>query len=160
MSESLIARTIQKSTTKLAVFVLIGVMLVFLVPMVTEKAEALTKSKAIAGVNIKMFNLKYSLNQGKWVTHPHFFANSEKMILWTTKGSGFFGGTEYGSVEVDLKKGVRDQAHAKLSWYNPEKGRNTCGIELTGRDAFYFDNSRCTIEQGTIADAEFNIRSR
>jgi hypothetical protein len=141
------------------VFVLIGVMLVFLVPMVTEKAEALTKSTAIGDRGIKMFNLKYSLNQGKWVTHPHFWQGDIE-IRWTTKGSGVFGGTESGSVEVDLKKGVRDQAHAKLSWYNPDQGRNTCGIELTGRDAFYFDNSKCTIQQDTIADAKFNIRSR
>ncbi len=153
-------KTIQKSTTRLAMLILVGIMMIFLVPMIAEKAEALTKAKAIPHPNVKFSNLKYQLDQGKWVIKPHFSGIFD-VIYWTTKGSGFFGGTERGSVEVDLKYRTSDQVHAKLSWYNPDRGANSCGIEFTGRDAWIYESrSRCTIDRGAIANAEFEINPR
>jgi hypothetical protein len=161
MNESYKVNMVQKSVIIYVVFFAIaGAMMVFLAPLLTEKAEALTKAKAIPSTNVKFSNLKYQLDQGKWVIKPHFVGPFD-VIYWTTKGSGIFGGTERGSVEVDLKHRAFDQAHAKLSWYNPDRGANSCAIEFTGRDAWYFDSrSRCTIEQDAIANAEFRINGR
>ena len=129
----------------------------FLFFLHTEKAEALTKAEAIPGTNVKFSNLKYQLVQGKWVVEPYFIGPFN-VIYWTTQGKGFFGGPEFGHVEVDLQHGGF-KAHAKMSWFNPTRGDNSCSIVITGQDAWFF-NHRCSIDNGTIADAEFRIYRR
>ena len=111
-----------------------------------------------AGLNVHFSNLKWQLEQGKWVIEPHFLtAGFTQYIIWATKGSGFFGGTEFGHVEVDVQTS-NTKAHAKLTWYNPDKGRNSCGIEITGRDARFFIGT-CNINNGPLAEAHFRISS-
>jgi hypothetical protein len=47
-------------------------MMIFLIPMLTEKAEAYTRGETRAGLNVHFSNLKRQLKQGKRVIEPHF----------------------------------------------------------------------------------------
>ena len=124
--------------------------------MVTEQSEALTVGKARAIGNVDFSNLKWHLEQGKWVNEPHLWtAGFNQYITWSTKGTGTFGGTEFGHVEVDLKYYARE-GHATLSWYNPDRGANSCGIKITGPYTDIFRGA-CEIDQGAHADAKFVV---
>lgn len=162
MNEHYKVSVVHKNALKFVVFfITVGVMMVFLAPMLTEKAEALTKGEAERSHKIQWSNVKSNLYQGKWVTQPHFW-HGDLQIRWTTTGSGVFGGTEYGSVEADLLQkpsAIAYKAHVKMSWYNPSRGDNSCGIEITGPDAWTF-RGQCTIEQGAFAQVDFKVRSR
>lgn len=153
---------VQKNALRFVIFfVAIGVMMVFLAPLLAEKAEAMTTGEAERSYKIQWSNIKSNLYQGKWVTHPHFW-HGDLLIRWATTGSGVFGGTEYGSVEADLLQkpsAIAYKAHVKMSWYNPSRGDNSCGIEITGSDAWTFRGT-CTIEQGAFAHADFRVMSR
>jgi hypothetical protein len=151
------ANVVRKSALKLALlFTFVGMMMI-LIPMLTEIAEARTQGKAVLGPLITISNLKYQLDQGKWSVIPHIIGPTESpIILWETKGTGFFGGPERGSVEVDIKF-RNNLAHAKFSWYNPDSGQNTCNVQLSGSHAAYFGGI-CTIPpHGTFVDAFYLI---
>ena len=128
--------------------------MVLLVPMVTEKAEALISAKATFSYKITVSNLKWHLSAGKWVETPHFWDIFNGMVHWTTKGSGIFGGDEKGIVEADVQRGPW-KGHVTLSWFNPDRGANLCGIKITGPTHIF--SGRCTIEQDAIADADYRI---
>ena len=154
MSESLIARTIQKSTTKLAVFVLLGTMMIFLVPMIAEKADART----IGYVQVNRImsdppfsNVKGILDAGKWIQHPKLLGTGWG-IEWITAGSGLFGGDEKGRILADVGPG----RHVTLHWSNPDRGDNTCSAQWTGP----IDTVTCSITDGPVAYAKYVVYVR
>lgn len=157
MSDKEKTNVVRKSTLKFALlFIFVGLTM-SLIPMLTEKAEALTEGKAVLGPLITISNLKYQLDQGKWAVIPHIAGTTNSpIILWETRGTGFFGGPEKGSVEVDVNF-RNNLAHVKFSWYNPDSGRNTCNVQITGSHAAYFGGI-CTIPpHGTFVDAYYLI---
>ena len=93
MNEACKVNVVRKSTLKFAIFfTLVGVMMIFLIPTLTEKAEAYTRGDQGRSLNVHFSNLKWQLEQGKWVIEPHFLtAGFTQYIIWATKGSGFFG---------------------------------------------------------------------
>ncbi len=151
MSESLFVRTIQKSTTKLVVFTLLGTMMIFLVPMLSEKADARTEGLAIGWPpwGPKFSNVKGELDAGKWIHTPKIIGDGH-YIEWQTAGSGFFGGNEKGRVLADYGPG----RHVTFSWNNPSSGENTCKIQWHG----LIDAYPCKITQGPYAVATFQIQ--
>lgn len=157
MNDKSKAIVVRKSALKLVLlFTFVG-MIMSLIPMLTDRAEALTQGKAVLGPLITLSNLKYQLDQGKWTVIPHVIGPTDSpIILWETRGNGFFGGPERGSVEVDVNF-RNNLAHVKFSWYNPDSGRNTCNVQITGSHAAYFGGI-CTIPpHGTFVKAYFLI---
>ena len=113
---------VHKSTLKLSLLVTFVGMMMILVPMLTEKAEARTQGKAVFGPLITISNLKYQLDQGKWSVIPHIVGPTDSpIILWETKGSGFFGGPERGSVEVDIKFRPPTSSRHSLRTWSPHR---------------------------------------
>lgn len=130
--------------------------MLFLTPMLAEKAEALTQGLAWTGNSVEFSHLKYHMEKGQFVLdHQPFIVNfgSQSWIKWLSEGSGPFGGTEFGFITVDLTryfKGKDYRADATFSWYNLLKGKNECGFSIGGRDAEFYSGT-CHISQGNLA---------
>ena len=138
--QSCLVNMVHYKITKLAVILLVGAIMIFLVPMLIEQVNARTvgyvQSKHIFS-DPHFTNVIGKLTAGKWIHHPRLIGDGWG-IEWTTAGSGVFGGNEKGTVEADF--GGR---HVILSFSNPSSGRNTCSIENTGT----LTHKECTITQ-------------
>lgn len=141
-------------------FVFVGAMMVLLPPLLAEKAEALTRA-GVYSTQMVLSHHRYHMDNGVFVIAPHFLGTPHWGMTWLSRGSGPFGGTEFGHVTVDLtsKQFNPSRADATMSWYNPLKGKNECGIVIGGRDAKNFEGF-CHITQGDPATASFNIHLR
>jgi len=136
----------KRQTTELSlVFVLGGMM--FLVPVITEKALALTDAAAYAPAFTDFSNLRTHLDDGKFVFGPTL-SGDRKIIFWTTTGTGIFGGDETGYVQADVT------GYGIVTFYfsNPASGRNTCSIV-----APITLQTECTITQGISAYAKYTL---
>jgi hypothetical protein len=154
MNESLIVETIQKSTTRWTMLILVGIMMIFLVPMIAEKADALTTGfvqlDSLLRVD-KFSNVKGTLDAGKWRQTPQLVGNGWG-IEWVTTGSGVFGGDEKGRISADLG----GNKHVTLHWSNPARGDNTCSGHWTGP----INSIRCSISDGPIAKLNYIVDIR
>ncbi len=114
-------------------FVLVGMM--FLVPAITQKAQAWTQAHVWSILEYK--NLRWNLDAGTWGSKvdegpPH--KNPCCPLTWTTVGKGL-GGDEKGWVQYDvLSLHGRDEIPSVLGtvtfrWYNPTSGTNTCSVD-------------------------------
>lgn len=151
MNESLFVRMLQKSFTKLAVFALVGTMMIFLVPMISEKAYAETVGYVQVWnifSNDKFSNVKGILDAGKWRQTPHIIGNGWG-IEWVTTGSGFFGGDEKGRILANLGT----NKHVTLHWSNPSSGANTCSAQWNGP----INSIQCEISQGSFATLRYIV---
>jgi hypothetical protein len=151
-----------KRTTLLSlVFVCVGMM--FLVPVITGEALGLTIAKvglshegrAIHGELSIVFEHLYA---GEYAVKP-FCQNgagySPNFCMWTTKGSGIFGGDEKGWVEVHVDARPYTIGTVKLLFDNPSSGTNTCSSEGTLSNGAKVS---CDIEQGNVAMATYDIQ--
>jgi hemolysin type calcium-binding protein len=140
---------VHDKTTKLAVlFVLVGAMMIFLVPMMIEQVHARTSAIATTCIKCPTFtNVKWQLDVGKWIIEPNVIGTGHS-INWVTVGGGHFGGNERGTVEAD----VGPNGHVTFFWSNPSSGANTCDVRTTGEvDAL------CSITQNTYAEARYLV---
>jgi hypothetical protein len=162
MNECRIVKMGYNRTTQLSlVFVFVGMM--FLVPVITGKALGLTIAKvglshegrAIHGELSIVFE---HLDAGVYVVKP-FCQNgagyNPNFCMWTTKGSGVFGGDEKGWVEVHVDARPFTIGTVKLLFSNPSSGENTCNSEGTLSNGAKVS---CTIEQGNVAMATYDIQ--
>lgn len=154
MNGPLFVKRMQKNTITLSMFfVLSGAMTIFIVPTLIEQAHALTIGEArtyFIGFDHKFSNIKWNLEAGKWVETPRLLGDGWG-IHWVTKGSGFFGGTERGTVEADLGPG----RHVIFKWTNPDRGENHCLLGWTGQ----VYTLPCRITQGVEAHATYIVSS-
>ena len=105
MNESCIAYTVHNKTTKLTVVFVVVVMMIFLVPMLTELAYARTYGYAytfLGNSDPAFTNVKGHLDAGKWIKQPTVIWGGHE---WVTAGSGIFGGDEKGSGLADFGPG-------------------------------------------------------
>jgi hypothetical protein len=159
-NESFIVNMVYNKTTKLAVLlVVVGAIMIFLAPMLTEKVDARTVGHAQSlhiGSDPPFTNVKWHLDAGKWVKFPTVNHNAAYggswAIDWVTAGSGVFSGDERGTVEADFGPG----RHVIFKWTNPTKGENHCLLGWTGK-VFTLP---CTITQhsGLYDPAQANYR--
>ena len=81
---------------------------VFLIPILTDEAEARTRGKAVTlGYFTEFRNVNRKLEDGKFVEAPRV---SHHPIQWVTTGKGVFGGDERVRFEADVgnqRTGIR-----------------------------------------------------
>ena len=144
MKELCIIKMVQKSTTKLSVlFVLVW--MIFLVPVLTEKALGITEASAVSGVG-NFYFFSSHLDDGKFTYGPEKGPSS--IVSWTTTGTGIFGGDEKGYVKYELP----GYGIATFYFSNPFSGSNSCGIEAPLVLA-----AKCSITPGVHAYAHYDI---
>jgi hypothetical protein len=136
----------KRQTTELSLFFVL-VWMMFLVPVITEKALALTDAVAYAPAFTEFSNVRGHMDDGKFVSGPTL-SGDRKIIFWTTAGTGFFGGDEKGYVQAD----VTGYGIVKFDFFNPASGRNTCSVV-----APITLQAECTITQGISAYAKYTL---
>jgi hypothetical protein len=138
----------KRQTAVLSVmFVLLGLM--FLVPAITEKAQARVDGRAF----LRSAHLSFSDVRGDCGTPPKGFFSSGprnlgKEIVWTTMGTPIPYGDEKCHVHTMLAT-LPHPTRATYSFSNPSSGRNTCTTYPPP------PKSSCTITQGVNAVARF-----
>jgi hypothetical protein len=150
MNKAYILKMMQKRTTKLAVFfVLAGVMMVFLVPMLIEEAQAATASRATTNTG-SFSNISWHLFEGRWTLIPSLDRGG---IAWSTIGPNtpFGGGNERGVVEANVGQSGKVQFH----FSNPGRGANTCSAIVVSGPI----SATCHITQGDFATATYSVIS-
>jgi hypothetical protein len=134
----------KKSTTKLVVlFGFLGLMMVFLVPILAEKAEG--RTTAVATTNAFFSDIKSQLSAGKFLVWP--IQPTPSTMTWVTAGGGHFGGDEEGFVSAKVGPYL-----VKLHFSNPSNGKNTCTVEAPSQ---LF--ATCGITQGTYSEAFYFV---
>ena len=154
MNKTDIVEIMSNKTTKLAaIFVLVGaMMMVFMVPMVSENADARTNvhAKSTAG---PFSNIKVQLFAGKFVFGPIHYPPDQ--VRWETWGGNFpvGGGSEFGRFSANV--GGPNNI-VVIDFANPARGPNTCKVlEVHGGI-----DAKCTISGGNWAIADFTITPR
>jgi hypothetical protein len=140
----------KRQTKVLAVmFVLVGMM--FIVPAITEKAQAIIAARAHSGVFISFRNVSGHLDSGAWTVLPRLM-NHNTEIYWQTRGA-FPAGKETGYVEADL---LPYSSHVFFHFNSPASGiGNTCAVAFTG--VLHFVGT-CTIPRvGTVVNAMYQV---
>src|SRR6476646_3970357 len=98
MNELFKVNSIRSNALKYIVFfTFVGAMMVFLTPMLAEKAEALTRGH-VHVFQVVMSHQQYHMEKGVFVETPYFLGTPHTGMTWLSQGSGPFGGTEYGFV--------------------------------------------------------------
>jgi hypothetical protein len=138
----------KRQTTVLSImFVFVGMM--FLVPAMTEKAQA--SISAHAETPICCFSgVKYHMYVGKMVIPPFVSPLRKTELTWFTMGNAnriFGGGDERGFVAADV-----GPAHVPIqfNFFNPAKGSNTCSVDPPWL-------GKCDISGGTHAGVRFDV---
>jgi hypothetical protein len=146
MNELSIVKIIQKTPTKFAVlFVLLGSLMAFLIPVLIEEAKAWTPSRATSTAG-NFHNVIYQMFEGKFYGSP---VHVGPTITWITTGDGFFGGAERGRVLANIGENGRVVFH----FSNPERGANTCLTQVLSGPY----QATCNITQGNHATATFRV---
>jgi hypothetical protein len=141
----------KRQTTVLSImFVLVG--MIFLVPTITEKAEASINATVklhweAAGGAWRLVNAH--MHQGQFTTSP---TKRGDQIVWATKGIGIQG-SENGYVKYE-RFGLPGEQNGDVTFLfsNPSSGKNTC--EITTAPPLHGD---CSITQGNTASASYNV---
>jgi hypothetical protein len=128
--------------------ILVG--MIFLVPVITEKAlaviaaEASTKPCCFAEFTL----IKADMTRGKFSTHP---SQSGNTVTWRTAGTTAisFVGDEIGFVKYD----VVGYGPVTFSIDNPISGTNHCAVNTEAPAP----RGDCSITQGNLATATFNV---
>jgi len=121
MNKTYIVEINSKRTTKVAVLsvVIVGMMVV-LVPMLIDEADAITSGIATSTAG-PFSNVGWSLQAGYWTYTPQL--DKDGNLIWETRGTGWpFPGDERGFVYATVGK------YDKVFFYfnNPSSGTNTC----------------------------------
>jgi hypothetical protein len=118
-----------------------------LVPLEVETSEFYSAFKRVVDGS--------HLADGKFVVLPNCLqldipiANDAlPACMWITAGTGIISGDESGYVTVR----VGDYGDIRLLFNNPSSGTNTCGTEAPRELTV-----RCTISQGSIATAKYDV---
>jgi hypothetical protein len=149
MSELYIVKTMQKSSTKLTVLSVIVGMMIFLVPMLTEKADARTTATATMSGCCFFYDVRGHMTLGKFVVSPT--PQVGPIIKWVTAGNLFLGGSEVGSVTANVNFG-NIQGSVEFKFSNPHIGSNTCDVKTFGPI-----KASCSISRGDIATARYHV---
>jgi hypothetical protein len=150
MHKSYIAKAMQKTSTRLAVFfVAVGVMTVLLVPAIAEKADARTSATATMTGCCFFYDVQGQMTKGKFVTPPTLVGPS--VLRWVTTGNLPLGGDEIGSVKAKVNFG-NIQGLVEFKFSNPHIGRNTCEVITFGEI-----NASCNISRSHFATANFVV---
>jgi hypothetical protein len=147
MNEQRIVKMAQKRTAKLSVlFVLVS--MIFLVPVLAEKAQA--RIDAFARTHWGLFsNVRGHMDDGSFLMEPRIRDNG-KEIVWATKGDRLPSGDEKGFVSANVDRGE----HRVIFYFNnPRSGPNTCDTSAT-----HGLIATCRISRGNFATAHFEVR--
>jgi uncharacterized membrane protein YgcG len=141
----------KRQTTVLSViFVLVG--MIFLVPAITGKAEAIIRATVLLhgqAAKLTWTLLAAEMIHGAFTERP---TQKGDQIAWTTHGFIIppFGGDELGFVKYSTAAG-----DVTFLFSNPFTGKNTCKITVEN-PALHGD---CKITQGPTASAFYNVFS-
>jgi len=146
-----------QTTAVAAIFVLVGMM--FLVPVITEKALAMITSTAMITKPKCSGELKlvsYHLEKGIWKVRP---SSAGCPVMWKTNPNGP-AGWEIGDVtyKVMITKSTASPL-VKFSFSSPPNGNpNTCHVTFPA--GFGPVVGDCTIKQGMYPDANYQVWSK
>ncbi len=135
-------------------YVLVGVSGIFLVPLLTDEADARTRGKAVTlGYFTKFRNVNWKLEDGKFVEAPSV---SHHPIQWVTTGKGVSSGDEKVRFEAEVGNQRTGYTHITFIYSNPDKGNNSCDV-LVQEPSFVkaISDIPCT---GTFIEVEFEFR--
>lgn len=152
MYKHYITRAMQKTSTKLTVFfVTVGVMMmmILLVPTITEKADARTSATATMTGCCFFYDVQGQMTKGKFVTPPTLVGPT--VLKWITTGNLPLGGDEIGSVKAKVNFG-NIQGSVEFKFSNPHIGRNTCDVITFGPI-----KASCNISRSHFATANFVV---
>ncbi len=124
MNKTDIVDIMQSRTTKLAIlYAVFAGMMVYLVPVIVDTAEAIISGKATSTAG-PFSNLRWHLWSGAWSSLPEI--NEKGEIVWNTRGTGWpIPGKENGFVTADVNK--TGTAGTMTFWFNsPPFGDNSC----------------------------------
>jgi hypothetical protein len=147
MNKNDIIEIMQKKPTNLVVLsaVFVGMMMVFLIPIIIENAEAVINARAIS-LGDSFSNVEGEMFAGRFIEDPR---NYGQIITWRTAGNGVFGGDEFGFVHAK----VGEVGEVTFVFSNPRSGPNTCDVRTTSD----LIRGTCNISRGNLADATFQI---
>ncbi len=103
MNELCFAKMMQKNRTKLAVLSVIVGTMIFLVPILTEKADARITATATMSGCCFFYDVRGHMTLGKFVVSPT--PQVGPIIKWVTAGNLFLGGSEVGTVTANVNFG-------------------------------------------------------
>jgi hypothetical protein len=149
MNELCFAKMIQKNRTKLAVLSVIVGTMIFLIPILTEKADARTTATVTMSGCCFFYDVRGHMTLGKFVVSPT--PEAGPIIKWVTAGNLFLGGSEVGSVTANVRFG-EVQGAVEFKFSNPHIGPNTCDVKTFGQI-----KASCSISRGSIATATYHV---
>jgi hypothetical protein len=155
MNKTEAVEMLQRRTTKLAVFsaVFVGIMVV-LVPILIEEADARITATAITLDGLSYTNVRGEMFLGKFVSGPTIVGPN---IKWVTMGSGIIGGgNEWGKVIAFVEGPRLGGGTVEFQFFNPARGENTCSTKVDGGGSI---GASCNITQEVHATASYRVFS-
>jgi hypothetical protein len=149
MNEFCLVKMMQKNSVKLTMLSVIVGMMIFLVPILTEKADARTTATATMSGCCFFYDVRGHMTLGKFVVPPTTQAGP--IIKWVTAGNLFLGGSEVGSVTANVRFG-NVQGSVEFKFSNPHIGSNTCDVKTFGQI-----KATCSISRGDFATATYHV---
>jgi hypothetical protein len=146
MNKTDIVEIMSKKTTQVAVLsvVIVGMMVV-LVPMLIEEADARINGIAIASQPGTFSDVRGQMLTGFFLKRPTI-ENNGAQVSWITSGGGF--GSESGSVF-----GRAGGEFVVFGFSNPARGDNRCFHDTESTKVVI----TCSITQGNNADATYRV---
>ena len=148
MNEWSIEEMMQKTPTKLAVlFVLAGVMMVFLIPWLIVEADARITATAISHVG-SFSHVESHLFAGSFNLNPIRVGST---IHWETNG------ISSNLNEIGIISAKVDGFDVYFVFNNPNQGPNSCQAAVTPPGPIH---ATCRITQGNFATAVYQVSNR
>lgn len=155
MNKTDIVEILKRRTTKLAIFSVAFVgMMVFLVPMLIDEADARINAKATSFMG-PFSDVKVELSKGSFWRSPS--QPIPNVVTWETWGgkpwSPIGGGSEIGIFTA--KVGQQGLDTVRVQFANPSSGPNTCSA-----DGHLFYSVTCHITSGLSASLTITVTPR
>ncbi len=149
MTESYLVKTMQKSTTKIILFLvaLVGVTII-LVPSIVHESQARITATAVSHVG-QFSDVKGEMFLGKFVSGPIVVGPT---TTWVTTSANNGGLNEMGVVSAKVA-GVE----VYFVFNNPAGGPNTCQAAVNPSGPIH---AKCHISRGNSASATFEVSNR
>jgi len=146
MNKTDIVEIMSNRTTQVAMLSVVFVgMMVVLVPMLIEEADARIVARAIASQPGTFTDVRGQMSTGFFVKSPTI-ENNGAQVSWITSGGGF--GSEYGYVSANA-----GGEFVVFGFSNPARGDNRCFHATESTQVVI----TCSITQGNNADATYRV---
>lgn len=126
MNETKVFKNIQKRNFQITVTSVVFVgMMMLLIPMLAEEANAVINGRATAPPGTTFSDLIGSMSDGMFTKRPTL-TDGGTQVIWSTVGKGIFGSNENGWVIANVRQSGEVIDRVYFGFKNPIIGQNTC----------------------------------